>query len=119
MARIRNIARLPGDIRAQSNSRLHEALGGKSIQVWLNGLHRVQEVLAQSFDHRPVIEQNLSGRHRHPRNWPGSCIIVHNRVIFIDRDWNCGSRQADKVSGKANRPCASIISEVLELPPNG
>ena len=60
MARIGKIARLPGGIRSQLNSRLQEGGEGKQITQWLNSLPEVKAVLAERFDRRPISEQNLS-----------------------------------------------------------
>jgi hypothetical protein len=60
MARIGKIARLPGDIRAQLNSRLQDGGEGRQIVHWLNSLPEVKEVLAENFDGHPISEQNLS-----------------------------------------------------------
>jgi hypothetical protein len=60
MARIGKIARLPGGIRSQLNSRLQDGVEGKQIVLWLNSLPEVKKILAQSCDGRPISEQNLS-----------------------------------------------------------
>jgi len=60
MARIGKIARLPGDIRSQLNSRLQDGAEGRQIVRWLNSLPQVKEVLAENFDGHPISEQNLS-----------------------------------------------------------
>ena len=60
MARIGKIARLPGGIRSQLNSRLQDNVEGKQIVQWLNSLPEVQKVLAKNFDGRPINEQNLT-----------------------------------------------------------
>ena len=60
MARIGKIARLPGDIRAQLNSRLQDGGEGRQIVHWLNSLPEVKEVVGQKFDGRAINEQNLS-----------------------------------------------------------
>ena len=59
MARIGKIARLPGGIRAQLNTRLQDGEEGKEIILWLNSLPEVKEVLAKKFDGRPINDQNL------------------------------------------------------------
>jgi len=59
MARIGKIARLPGDIRAQLNTRLQDGAEGKEIVLWLNSLPEVKEVLVKMFDGRPINDQNL------------------------------------------------------------
>ena len=89
MARIGKIARLPADIRSQLNSRLHEGLEGKSILVWLNGLPQVQEILAQSFDHRPITEQNLSDwRQGGYQDW-----LAHEDVLAHARELAAGRHE--------------------------
>jgi hypothetical protein len=60
MARIGKIARLPGAVRAQLNTRLQDNVEGKQIVLWLNSLPEVQKVLAEKFDGRPINEQNLT-----------------------------------------------------------
>src|SRR5208283_3087766 len=60
MARNGKIARLPGDIRSQLNTRLQDGHDGPQILPWLNSLPGVRKVLAARFDGRPVNEQNLS-----------------------------------------------------------
>ena len=59
MARIGKIARLPGGIRAQLNTRLQDGAEGKEIVLWLNSLPEVKEVLVKMFDGRPINDQNL------------------------------------------------------------
>ena len=54
MARIGKIARLPGDIRSQLNSRLQDGAEGRQIVRWLNSLPEVKEVLAEHFDGHPI-----------------------------------------------------------------
>ena len=60
MTRKGKIARLPNDIREQINSRLQDGEEGKSILSWLNSLPKVQTILADLFDGRPVNHANLS-----------------------------------------------------------
>jgi len=60
MARIGKIARLPGAVRAQLNTRLQDGAAGKQIVRWLNSLPEVKAVLAHYCDGRPINEQNLS-----------------------------------------------------------
>jgi len=61
MARIGKIARLPGAVRAQLNTRLQDNVEGKQIVQWLNSLPEVQELLAEKFEGRPINEPNLTG----------------------------------------------------------
>jgi hypothetical protein len=73
------IARLPYGIRDLLNRRLHNGEQGVKLMKWLNGLPKVQEVLAEEFGGRPISEQNLSGwkqggfedwlRHQETREW--------------------------------------------------
>jgi len=60
MARNGKIARLPRDLRIQLNTRLQDGQDGKQIVHWLNSLPDVKKVLAESFEARPITEQNLS-----------------------------------------------------------
>jgi hypothetical protein len=70
MARIGKIARLPRLIRSELNSRLQDGQEGKQIVLWLNSLPEVKALLAQSFDARPINEQNLSDwRQRGYEEW--------------------------------------------------
>ena len=79
MTRNGKVARLPYSIRDLLNRRLHDGESGKSLVDWLNGLPRVQEVLAEEFGGRPISEQNLSEwkqggfedwlRHQETREW--------------------------------------------------
>ena len=82
MARIGKIARLPGDIRTQLNSRLHEGAEGKSLLQWLNSLPHVHSVLAEHFDACPITEQNLSDwRQGGYQDW-----LVHQDILAQARD---------------------------------
>lgn len=79
MTRVGKIARLPYSIRDLLNRRLHNGESGKGLVDWLNGLPKVQEVLAEEFGGRPISEQNLSEwkqggfedwlRHQETREW--------------------------------------------------
>ncbi len=60
MTRNGKIARLPCSIRDLLNGRLRDGESGKGLVEWLNGLPKVQEVLAEEFGGRPISEQNLS-----------------------------------------------------------
>jgi hypothetical protein len=60
MTRRGKIARLPQPIREQVNRRLENGDEGKQIVEWLNGLPKVQAVMAAQFDGQPVNETNLS-----------------------------------------------------------
>jgi len=60
MARIGKIARLPGAVRAQLNTRLQDGGEGKQIVRWLNSLPEVRKVLAKQFEGRPINEPNLT-----------------------------------------------------------
>jgi hypothetical protein len=60
MARIGKIARLPGAVRAQLNTRLQDGAEGKQIADWLNSLPEVKERLTEKFEGRPINEQNLT-----------------------------------------------------------
>ena len=54
------IARLPGEIREEINTRLYDGKSGPDILAWLNELQPVKEILAAQFDGVPVSHQNLS-----------------------------------------------------------
>ena len=79
MTRNGKIARLPRSVREELNRRLHNGESGKNLVDWLNGLPKVQEVLADEFGGRPISEQNLSEwkqggfedwlRHQETREW--------------------------------------------------
>lgn len=79
MTRNGKIARLPYSIRDLLNGRLHNGEQGAKLVQWLNGLPKVQEVLTDEFDGRPITEQNLSEwkqggfedwlRHQETRAW--------------------------------------------------
>jgi hypothetical protein len=79
MTRNGKIARLPYVIRDLLNRRLHNGEQGVKLMKWLNGLPKVQEVLAEEFGGRPINEQNLSEwkqggfedwlRHQETRAW--------------------------------------------------
>jgi hypothetical protein len=60
MTRNGKIARVPGTIRAQLNSRMDKGEEGESLLAWLNGLPVVQEILKDSFEGTPISKQNLS-----------------------------------------------------------
>ena len=60
MARIGKIARLPGAVRAQLNTRLQDGEESKQIVRWINSLPEVRKVLAGQFEGRPINEQNLT-----------------------------------------------------------
>jgi len=79
MTRNGKIARLPYSIRDLLNGRLRNGEQGTKLIEWLNGLPKVQEVLAEEFGGRPINEQNLSEwkqggfedwlRHEEARAW--------------------------------------------------
>ena len=79
MTRNGKIARLPYAIRDLLNCRLRDGKQGVKLMKWLNGLPKVQEVLAEEFGGRPISEQNLSEwkqggfedwlRHQETRAW--------------------------------------------------
>jgi hypothetical protein len=60
MARIGKIARLPGAVRAQLNTRLQDGAEGKQIVRWLNSLPQVRKVLANQFAGCPINQPNLT-----------------------------------------------------------
>lgn len=79
MTRNGKVARLPYSIRDLLNRRLHDGESGKGLVEWLNGLPKVQKILAEEFGGRPISEQNLSEwkqggfedwlRHQETRAW--------------------------------------------------
>jgi hypothetical protein len=79
MTRTGKIARLPSSIRELLNRRLRNGEQGVKVMKWLNGLPKVQEVLAEEFGGRPISEQNISEwklggfedwlRHQETRSW--------------------------------------------------
>jgi len=60
MTRRGKIARLPKEIRATLNERLHNGERNDQLVEWLNAQKEVQEVLAAQFEGRAITEQNLS-----------------------------------------------------------
>jgi len=60
MARSGKIARLPAEVRAELNERLHNGQTGKVVLAWLNGLEPVRAVLAAHFKGVLINEPNLS-----------------------------------------------------------
>jgi len=54
------IARLPKSLRAQLNRRLEDGEPAQPLLAWLNGLPKVQSLLAAEFGGKPITEQNLS-----------------------------------------------------------
>ena len=87
MARIGKIARLPRLIRSELNSRLQDGQEGKQIVLWLNSLPEVKAVLAESFDARPINEQNLSDwRQRGYQEWLArQDLFAQARQLAADR----------------------------------
>jgi hypothetical protein len=60
MSRTGKIARIPREIRAQLNRRLHDGEPARRLLDWLNALPEVQTVLQRDFDSRKINEPNLS-----------------------------------------------------------
>ncbi len=54
------IARLPRLIRNELNQRLDDGVEGKKLVCWLNRMPEVRAVMKESFEGKPVTEQNLS-----------------------------------------------------------
>ncbi len=54
------IARLPRLIRNKLNQRLDDGVEGKKLVCWLNRMPEVRAVMKESFEGKPVTEQNLS-----------------------------------------------------------
>lgn len=59
-SRTGKIARLSASLREELNRRLHNGESGPKLTAWLNSLSEVQGLLKESFESRPVSEQNLS-----------------------------------------------------------
>lgn len=59
--KIRNgkIAKLPAHIREELNSRIQNGETGTHLVDWLNGLPEVQAVLAEHFEGKKIIPQNM------------------------------------------------------------
>ncbi len=62
--RFGKIARLPSHIQEDLNQRLQNHQPGRVILPWLNGLSEVQAILRESFNDKPINEQNLSNWRR-------------------------------------------------------
>ena len=60
MNRHGKIARLPGKIREELNTRLDNGEEGPALLDWLNALPEVQASLQQNFNGAPISKQNLS-----------------------------------------------------------
>jgi len=62
MARPRRgkIAKLPAEIRAQVNLKLHDGKGAPEILPWLNADPRVREILGAQFGGADINDQNLT-----------------------------------------------------------
>src|SRR5262245_39664909 len=54
------IARVPAGIRDELNERLYNGQEGKTLVTWLNEQQAVRDMLKESFEGRPISEQNLS-----------------------------------------------------------
>jgi hypothetical protein len=59
-ARRGKIAKLPADLRAEVNLRLHDGQPGGQILPWLNNLPRVRTILTTQFDGADINDQNLT-----------------------------------------------------------
>ena len=81
MTRNGKIARLPESIRNELNQRLLDGERGVALVAWLNGLPQVQAVMQESFEGRPVTEDNLS-------QWRNGGYLA----------WEAGQRIGDNVS---------------------
>jgi len=60
MIRNGKIARLPGFVREELNTRLDDGEQGESLLDWLQGLPEVQASLQENFHGAPITKQNLS-----------------------------------------------------------
>jgi hypothetical protein len=60
MTRNGKIARLPGFVREELNTRLDDGQQGESLLDWLHGLPEVQASLEENFQGAPITKQNLS-----------------------------------------------------------
>jgi hypothetical protein len=59
-ARRGKIAKLPADLRAEVNLRLHDGQPASQILPWLNKLPRVRTILAAQFEGADINDQNLT-----------------------------------------------------------
>jgi hypothetical protein len=59
-ARRGKIAKLPADLRAEVNLRLHDGQPASQILPWLNNLPRVRTILAAQFEGADINDQNLT-----------------------------------------------------------
>jgi hypothetical protein len=123
MARIGKIARLPGGIRSQLNSRLHNGDVGRQIVPWLNSLPEVKRVLAQQFEGRPITEQNLSDwRLGGYEEWLGQreVLALANELAANQRDQETVTRGAS-LTGlvPSNQAQSSPIIPTPASHPNG
>jgi hypothetical protein len=73
------IARLPKTLRARLNRRLEDGESAEPLLAWLNGLPKVQSLLAAEFGGRPITEQNLSEwRKGSYRDW-----LMHQEALEL------------------------------------
>jgi hypothetical protein len=89
------IARLPLAVRHELNRRLEEGEQGKKMVVWLNGLPKVQAIVAAEFGGKPIREQNLSEwKQGGYRDWVAQqeALEVAARLGEDATEWNAEGR---------------------------
>jgi hypothetical protein len=89
------IARLPLAVRQELNRRLDEGEQGKELVAWLNGLPKVQAVVAGEFGGKPIREQNLSEwKQGGYRDWVAQqeALEIAERLGEHATEWNAEGR---------------------------
>ena len=106
------IARLPRLIRNELNRRLDNGEEGKKLVRWLNRMPQVRAVMAESFEGKPVTEQNLS-------DWKaGGFAEWVGRQEFLGQARELAERAEDlrSVAGKGNQASfAEHLTTVLAM----
>jgi hypothetical protein len=89
------IARLPLAIRQELNRRLDEGEEGKKLVAWLNGLPKVQAIVASEFGGKSIREQNLSEwKQGGYRDWVAQreALEIAERLGEDATEWNAEGR---------------------------
>jgi hypothetical protein len=89
------IARLPLAIRQELNRRLDEGEQGKELVAWLNGLPKVQAIVAAEFGGKSIREQNLSEwKQGGYRDWAAQqeALEIAKRLGEDATEWNAEGR---------------------------
>jgi len=105
------IARLPRMIRNKLNQRLDDGEEGKKLLGWLNRLPEVRAVMAESFEGKPVTEQNLS-------EWKaGGFAEWAQRQEFLAqaRELADDAEELRSVAGKGQSSFSEHLSTVLAM----